>query len=237
MNINQDLVSLFGPRLLVVAAHPDDEAIGCGGLIARLSAMGVEIRVLFLADGETSRNEIEGFDWFSAIEDRLASAEKAREILGYQSNLSLQLSDNRLDDVPLLDLAKEVEKYIDEFDPSFLLTHSGSDLNIDHRACLQASLVATRPVPRQSVRGVASFEVPSSSGWGFASAEPFRPNFFVNIEEFLPQKMRALEVYSKEIPPFPHARSCDSLTALASVRGSHVGIPAAEAFELHRYSL
>jgi len=236
--VDKKLTSFFGPRVLVVAAHPDDEAIGCGGLIASLSMQGVKVSTLFFSDGESSRLGGRDEDEISSrIALRKDASNAARQILGYDSSIFLDLPDNRLDAIPLLDLAQQVEVVIDSLSPTFILTHSDSDLNVDHKACLKACLIASRPTPSQVVRGLASFEVPSSTGWGFSSTDAFSPNLFVNIETSLDSKIRALEAYGTEIPKSPHARSLEAVAALAVFRGGHVGVQAAEAFQLHRLSL
>lgn len=233
-----ELHLFFGHSVLVVAAHPDDEAIGCGGLIALLSAQGVEVNVLFVADGESSRfngEMIEGVA--SKISKRKSACSAAREILGYNRSFFLDLPDNRLDSQPLIEISQQVEKLISSLNCSFILTHSNSDLNVDHRACLNASLIAARPVPGQTVRGVASFEIPSSTGWAFSNNLGFAPNLFVGIEAGIDSKRAALSAYGTEIPPFPHARSLEAMDSLATLRGTSVGVSAAEAFELQRLSL
>lgn len=238
MTTQDKLISIFGPRVLVVAAHPDDEALGCGGLIAELSSRGVEVSVLFFADGESSRLRGKSVEVnIERITERKAASGIAGETLGYRPSIFLGMEDNQLDRYPILELAQHVEATIDKVCPSFIVTHSHSDLNVDHRASLEACLIASRPSPGREVRGLASFEVPSSTGWGFASRETFRPNLFVNIEESLQKKLKALEAYGAEIPSPPHARSLEAVAAMAAFRGSHIGVHAAEAFELHRILL
>lgn len=237
--LHRDQLHLFfGHSVLVVAAHPDDEAIGCGGLIALLSAEGVDVNVLFVADGESSRfNGQTAEEAASRISERKSACFSARKILGYKRSFFLDLPDNRLDSRPLIEIAQQVERLISSLNCTFILTHSNTDLNVDHRACLNASLIAARPVPGQTVRGVASFEIPSSTGWAFSSNHSFAPNLFVDIGASVDAKLKALSAYGTEIPPFPHARSTEAMDSLATLRGTNVGVYAAEAFELHRLVL
>lgn len=228
---------LFGNRVMIVAAHPDDETLGAGGTLSRLGSVGVETHVLFLADGETSRmansqDQLKG----DAIAKRREQAKRALKIQRCLSYEFRELPDNRLDTVPLLDIAREIEASIANFSPETILTHSSSDLNIDHKVCLQATLVAGRP-GKSSVRGIFSFEVASSTGLGLRSTEPFNPNLFVDISDFMVKKMQALGEYASEIPARDHPRSREAVERLARFRGDQTGAFAAEAFEIQRISL
>ena len=210
--------------------------IGCGGTIKRLSNLGVDVRVLYLSDGVSSRNTSTKELHESEINSRLNDAKKALEILGVTSFDALGYRDNMLDSYPLLEVAKAVESVVEKHKPTFVITHSSSDLNVDHRVASSAGLTACRPQPGKSVRGIVSFEVSSSTGWQFDQNSAFTPNAFVDITEQLSDKLLALEQFTEEIRDFPHARSISAIRSQSIVRGSHVGLPAAEAFEI-RYLL
>jgi LmbE family N-acetylglucosaminyl deacetylase len=135
----------------------------------------------------------------------------------------------------LLDMVQPLETVINEFKPSMIYTHHGSDLNVDHRLTHQAVLTACRPQPNGLVTRILAFEVPSSTEWSSASiGAPFMPNWFVNISAVIDKKMAALASYGEELRPFPHARSVEGVQALAMLRGSSCGVEAAEAFMLVR---
>ncbi len=154
--------------VLVVAAHPDDELLGCGGTIARLTAQGRPVHVLILADGEGSRaNSLPG-----ALASRQSAARQANAILGSTSLELLGLPDNRLDSLDLLDLVKLVEIRIERYRPTMVLTHHAGDLNIDHRIAHEATITACRPQPQHSVRELLFFEIPSSTEWRPTSSGP-----------------------------------------------------------------
>lgn len=227
----------FGQRVLIVAAHPDDETLGAGGTISRLASAGLDVGVVFLADGETSRlNSSQTTQAKERIENREACARSALKILGCSTIDFLKFPDNQLDAVPLLDIVKRLELIVDEFEPQTILTHSASDLNVDHRTSLSASLTAARP-GLSSVHGVMSFEIPSSTGLAFASARQFSPNLFVDVSDFLDQKMAALEEYGKEIPAVSHPRSQGAIMRSTRLRGDFIGVGAAEAFEVQWLAL
>jgi LmbE family N-acetylglucosaminyl deacetylase len=217
----------------VVAAHPDDEALGCGATMARLAAEGTDVHVLFLADGVNSRptaSEDEG-----GLDRRRRMGDRAAEILGVHPPVYLDLPDNRMDGIDLLDVVTAIERHADGLRPDLVLTHFAGDLNVDHRLCAQAVTTAFRPVAGQSVTALLSFEVPSSTEWAFGvTGAAFVPSVFVNVEASLPQKLAALDAYAEEMRPFPHPRSPEAVSALAQVRGSAAGVRAAEAFTVLR---
>ncbi len=222
--------------ILVVAAHPDDESLGCGGTIARYAAEGAVVHILFLAEGVTARNP--SADQSTArveIEAREAAARAAASVLGAAEPVFIRNPDNRLDTVPLIELAKAVEAEVAACSPSTVLTHHGGDLNIDHRRVHEAVLTACRPLPGYPIRAIYGFEVASSTEWAMSEAlAPFRPQRFVDIENTLDQKLKALKCYSAELRPFPHPRSERAIRSLAHTRGSATGVGAAEGFTVLR---
>ncbi|MDO3377972.1 PIG-L deacetylase family protein [Geoalkalibacter halelectricus] len=217
--------------ILVVAAHPDDEVLGCGGTIARHAAAGDEVHILFLADGESSRCSTANP---AAIEARLAKARAAADILGVKEIHALGLPDNRLDCLPLLDIIQPVERLMAKLQPEMVYTHHHGDLNIDHRLAHQAVMTACRPVPGQKVKEIRCFEVPSSTEWQTPGAAPFIPNLFIDISAVLARKNQALAVYRDELRSFPHSRSLEAIEALERWRGAGVGMEHAESFIIVR---
>jgi len=134
-----------------------------------------------------------------------------------------------------LDIVKRIEAVVAEVQPSIIYTHHGGDLNIDHRITHQAVVTACRPVPQSTVKAIYSFETLSSTEWSSpAIGTSFHPTRFVDIKEFLGQKLNALEAYSDEMMDFPHARSIEGVKALARLRGVSAGMEAAEVFIVER---
>lgn len=217
-------------KVLIVSAHTDDEALGCGGTIARHVAEGDTIYAVFLADGVTSRPDASSVE----LEQRNLAAAKAHEILGIKKAYMLGFPDNRMDSVPLLDIVQQLEGVLQEVQPEIIYTHHFGDLNVDHRVSHQAVMTACRPLPMGGGAEIYTFEVMSSTEWNSPGFAPFIPNMFVDISDFLGIKMRALEAYSEEMRPAPHSRSLDNLTELARHRGNCVGFHAAEAFMVMR---
>jgi LmbE family N-acetylglucosaminyl deacetylase len=220
-------------RVLVIAAHPDDEVLGCGATAARLAAEGNDVHFAILGEGITARD---GARSDVAKQEQLyKQAHAAAERIGAKSLELHKLPDNRLDTVPLLDVVKVVEELVSRLSPEVVYTHHGGDLNIDHGVVHRAVLTATRPMVGQPVREVYAFEVPSSTEWAFQRIEPaFRPNVFVDVGRTLETKIAAMECYEDESRKFPHPRSPEALRALATRWGSVAGCVAAEAFDLVR---
>ncbi|MBI5164710.1 MAG: PIG-L family deacetylase [Magnetospirillum sp.] len=212
--------------VLVVAAHPDDEVLGCGGTIARHAAAGDRVVIVLVADGVESR-QAGGADKAA----RRAAAVAAAAALGAEAPRFLDFADQRLDVMALLDIVQSIEPVVAEVRPTVVYTHHGGDLNLDHRLVHQAVMTACRPVPGSSVRNILAFEVPSSTEWaGPAIGPPFLPNLFVDIAAFVDAKTRALACYGEEMRPFPHPRSPGAVAALATWRGASCGLAAAESF-------
>ena len=222
-------------KILIVAAHPDDEVLGCGGTIARLAQDGHEVRIAILGEGIASRYVSPEKEEGGLIAELHERSHDVGQQLSVREVLSFDLPDNRFDTVPLLDIVKMIESLVDKQQPSVVYTHHGGDLNIDHQVTHRAVLTATRPQQTCSVKEIYAFEVPSSTEWAFQQFEPvFCPNVFVDITETLEIKLRAMQLYESEARPFPHPRSPEALRAIAHRWGSTVGLKAAEAFQLIR---
>lgn len=207
-------------KVMVIAAHPDDEVLGCGGTIYKHDRMGDDVHLLFIADGETSRT-IKG-RW-----NRNIQALRASQILGAKPPVFCDWSDQLLDTLPLLQITQRIEQEVQKIGPQIVYTHHAGDLNLDHRLVHQATLTALRPLPGGWKPDIFGFEVLSSTEWGTG----FFPSHFVDITG-LPsaKKDAALREYEIEMRPFPHPRSHVAVAALATIRGATVGFPRAEAF-------
>jgi LmbE family N-acetylglucosaminyl deacetylase len=216
--------------ILVIAAHADDEAIGCGGTIARHVAEGDAVHLIFMADGVTSRTGAGD----AGIGEREATAARAHKCLGVSSVSYLAFPDNRLDNVSLLDIVQRLEGAIVPLAPDVIYTHHHGDLNIDHRITHEAVMTACRPLPGSTVREIYAFEVMSSTEWGGPALAPFSPQLSLDITEYLGVKLAALDAYRIEMRAAPHSRSIEHIRALALHRGHSAGVHAAEAFMVVR---
>jgi N-acetylglucosamine malate deacetylase 1 len=216
-------------NVLVVAAHPDDEVLGAGAAIARHARDGDKVTILILASGLDSRGTA------SSEEHRglQAQAEKAAGVLGVAAPLFAHFPDNRMDTVALIDVVKEVERVAGTINPGIVYTHFARDLNVDHEIAARAVATAFRPQPGSHARRLLAFDVPSATDWN-PSAVPFSPTYFVDASDTLELKLKAMACYAGELRAFPHARSIEGIRARAVAWGTHVGLKAAEPFELLR---
>ncbi|MGR3175995.1 MAG: PIG-L deacetylase family protein [Candidatus Scalindua sp.] len=222
-------------NILVVAAHPDDEVLGCGGTIPQLVKNGNDVYVCILGEGIASRYEARDRKVQREIELLRDRGRKACEILGVKEVFFDNLPDNRFDTVALLDIIRIIEKIIAEIQPDTVYTHHHNDLNIDHSITSQATITATRPIGKMPVKEVYAYEILSSTEWSFGNTKSsFSPNTFVGIEKTLDTKNNALLCYQSEIRDFPHPRSIEAVTTAAKRWGAICGYKAAEAFELIR---
>ena len=221
-------------NILVVAAHPDDEVLGCGGTVAGLSESS-NVSIGILGEGISSRYPVRDLAPQASLDRLKNDAQTAGEILGASQVVFGGLPDNRFDNLPLLDVVKTVEKWVEEFQPEAIYTHHPGDLNIDHTMTFRAVLTATRPAIKTPVREIFAFEVPSSTEWAFQSLTPnFRANTFVNITTTIDRKIEALQAYPGEMRPYPHPRSPEALRIISQRWGLVIGVEYAEAFELIR---
>lgn len=223
-------------EVLVVAAHPDDEVLGCGGTIARHSDAGDRVHVLIVVEGSTSRQLMRDRDKNRDELSVLAqAAQHAATILGAHGVELLDFPDNRLDSVDRLDLVKKIEERIVKYQPQVVYVHHAGDVNVDHRRLHEAVVTSCRPTPGHVVKRLLSFEVASSTEWQPPGSAPvFQPNWFVDISSQWQRKQEALLAYTSEMRNWPHARSLEAVEHLARWRGAQVGVEAAEAFCLLR---
>ena len=204
-------------NILIIAAHPDDEVLGCGGSIAKWTKDNHQVHVLIMAEGVTSRdksrNRIARKQEISRLEK---SAIKASKMLGVKSVEILHHPDNRMDSIDLLDVVKSIEERIKYLKPEMVVTHHEGDLNIDHQITHQSVITACRPQPGQTVKRILAFEVPSSTEWQSPTYnQPFIPNWFEDISDTFELKIKALESYQSEMREWPHARSFRAVKHLA----------------------
>jgi len=220
-------------KAMVIAPHGDDEVLGAGGLIATLAASATPVRVLFLAVDASTHYGLAGS---TTLTERLDEIDAASEFLRFDHRVVFtgtgQLE--RLDAVPQRDLIEILEKELDLFQPDLLLLPHGDDYDQDHRACYQAGLAATRPIPCQTgkhlVRRVLTYEMPK-----LVWANAFRPNVYIDITEVIDRKLDSIALYKTQLRAQPHIRSLANIRALAQLRGSEIGVAYAEAFQVLRW--
>jgi len=224
-----------GMEVLVVAAHPDDEVLGCGATLAKHARAGDRVFVQILGEGGTARAG-RGKVGVKRVAELQRCAAKAAKVLKVKDLTMSGLPDNRFDGLELLEIVQHVERAIERYQPEVIYTHFWADLNVDHRLTCQAVVTAGRPMGVPAVRRVAAFEVLSSTEWSFGTVGPsFEPNVFERLdEELLEAKVEAMSCYPRELREWPHPRSPEGIEVLARRRGSQCGAGLAEAFTLIR---
>ena len=227
-------------KVIIFAAHPDDEVLGCGGTIAKLRKKGVQVYIYFFAEGISSRyksNKVKSLIVKKKIKERNKNALNALKVLNVnKKNIFFEnLECCKLDTYGLLYLTKKAEEIIKKVRPSTILTHSPNDINNDHILVNEAVLAAIRPLPKSTVKRILFFEVMSSSEWN--TLKVFKPNVFSDITSFFNTKIKSLMNYKNEIYKNNHPRSKHGVTGLAIYRGSQISVKYAEGFQLFRGKL
>ncbi|SHH67244.1 PIG-L deacetylase family protein [Desulfosporosinus lacus] len=222
-------------KILVIAAHPDDEILGLAGTVKKYINSGYKAYCSILGEGMTSRTPHREDTPKGLIDSLQNQTLQAAKIIGFERVYFSDFPDNRFDSVGLLDIIKEVDKYVQLIKPDIIYTHHYGDLNIDHRKTFEAVITACRPVREYCVKEIYCFETLSSTEWNFQYGDnTFKPNVFVNIEDTLQAKLDAMECYQTELGEYPHPRSLKALEVIAAKWGTVVGRNYAEAFELIR---
>ena len=205
----------------MISAHPDDEVIGMGATIKKLSRTN-KIWLCVISEGASSQ-----YSNKKMIKIRRDACKKSSKILGISEILFLDYPDMRLDSIPHLKINKELEKIISKFKPKIVYSPPSHDLNNDHRVVFDSVLVATRPFS-SSVKQLLSYEFPGPV------KKPFRPTVYQNIEKEFSYKLEAFKMYKSEVMKFPHPRSIEAIENLAIQRGVECSLKKAEAFQLIR---
>lgn len=220
-------------KILIVAAHPDDEVLGCFGTVARLIKEGYEAYTLILGEGKTSRDDerlVENKK--QEIEVLNTEIHNANNIIGIKKVFVESFPDNRFDSVDLLDIIKVISKVKEEVKPDIIFTHYEHDLNIDHQLTYQSVITACRPMENECVKTIYSFEILSSTEWKYPLS--FSPDTYFDITDTLDLKVDAMNEYISELCEYPHPRSLEGIKLNAQYHGMRVGKKYIEAFKTVR---
>ena len=215
-------------KKLIIAAHPDDEILGCGATINKYSSI-YDFYVLILTDGSQTRYD-------KSMEDKLKDyALSANEIIGTKKVFFENLPNQKLDAIPLLTIIQVIESYIEKIKPDTIFTHHMGDLNKDHRIVYEATVTAARPLSESIIKKVYTYFVHSSTEWNNISGEHlFLPNTYIDVSCSIDKKISAMKEYPSECRPYPHPRSPESIKVHANYWGLTVGLEYAEPFILTR---
>lgn len=216
-------------RVLVIAPHPDDEVLGCGGAMARLAELGSRVEVAIVTEGKPPRYDRSG------VEKVRAEAATAHALLGVSATHYLDLPAAELDRVPHADLNAKIAALINETEPDTIFVPFVGDIHLDHQLVFRSAMVAARPRQARYPRTILAYETLSETNWSAPYLEPgFAPTVYVDIGSTLDRKLAAFAAYQSQCCAFPNERSPEAIRALAILRGATVHRPAAEAFVLVR---
>lgn len=207
-------------RVLVIAAHPDDELLGCGATIAMHTAAGDEVQSIILCEGETMRQQDNG--------KKVNATKEAAKVLGCKEPFCVGLPDQHLDTLPIVDIISPIEKVVREFRPNIVYCHFGKDLNRDHQLVFEAAMVALRP-KNEFIEAIYSFYIVGSTDWNYPRS--FEPDTWVGFDRVvLEQKLKAFSCYETELCGYPNPRSIEALENLAKATGNQCCMEYAEAY-------
>ena len=223
-------------NIFVVAAHPDDEILGCGGTILKHIANGDKVYILFVAEGVTGRyRKNEKVKYLKEISKRNKMAEKVAKLGKFKIVDFLGLKNLELGSYPHNYITNLIIKYFKKYKPDIVYTHFEHDLNIDHYHTFFSTFIACRPSKDFKIKKFLSFEIPSSTDWGINNnGRLFNPNYFVDIKKYLSTKEKLLNEYKFEMREAPHSRSIKNINSISIVRGGVVGLHHAEAFYVNK---
>ena len=216
-------------KTIVIAPHPDDEVLGVGGALLRRKATGANVAWLIV----TSISAQSGWDQ-KKVKQRADEITQITELFGFDEVFQLNFPTTQLDRVPMSDLVARISAVFKSFEPEEVFVPHPSDVHTDHRMVFEAVASCTKWFRYPSVKRVLAYETLSETDFGLGTDQGFRPNVFVDIEQFLDTKLRAMDIYASELGVFPFPRSHEAIRALATLRGAASGFRAAEAFELLR---
>ena len=216
--------------VLIVAAHPDDEVLGCGGTAYQLAAKGIEVRACILSAEVDARSDK------PVAEELRSDIESASKILGLVEPILGGFPNIRFNTVPHLEIVQFIEEAIVSNEVDTIFTHHPADLHDDHKhtsnACQAAPRIFQRRPNISPLKSLYFMEVPSSTDWAFPVGDTFKADSFFEIgDEGIEQKLKALAAYRGIMREFPHPRSIEIVRSLAALRGGQAGMRYAEAFQ------
>ncbi|QTL99734.1 PIG-L family deacetylase [Iocasia frigidifontis] len=219
-------------KVLVIAAHPDDEVLGVGGTIIKLVEKDYEIYTYILTDGSSTQY----YGDTKKLNQKKEETFKANDILGVKEVIFGNLPDMKLDTISHVKINNEIEKITNKIEPEIIFTHHSGDVNKDHKLIFESTLVVCRPLPGNNIKKIYSYEVPSSTEWGDNKTKDyFIPNIYVTLnKKQINKKCLAMEKYKTELRDYPHPRSLKSIINCSQHRGNQVGYDYAESFILIR---
>jgi len=213
-------------KVLVIAVHPDDETLGCGGTLLKHKANGDEIHWLICT--HTNIND----DFYKIREKEI---KKVTNLYDFNSVHNLKFNSTQIDQYSTNELIEKISNVIKNIEPNILYMPYKNDVHSDHRKIFEASFSCTKPFRFPYIKKIYMMEVVSETEYVPATKEDwFVPNVYVDISKFMKKKIKIMQTYKSELGKHPFPRSKKNLKALSSFRGATVGCKYAESFVLLR---
>lgn len=216
-------------NILIIAPHPDDEILGCGGTIAKHIANGNDVFVAIVTKG------CKPLFSDDSVEQVREECREADAYLGVRKTIFMDFPASMLEEVPRYKLNEAFIKLIQDIKPEMVYLPHRGDMQLDHKMTVDAAMVALRPKYKHTVKKIYAYETLSETGWDVPNVEnEFIPTSYNDIYGFLDKKIEAMKIFKSQIAEYPNPRSVESIKALAIYRGTTVGVKAAEAFVVLR---
>ena len=222
-------------KILIIAAHPDDETLGCGGLILKLIKKKIKVSILILGEGVSARYGTGLEESPKSLGDRKKRTKSFLKSIKFLKVNDFELHNHhctKFDKYPISNFVKIIEKKIKQFKPTIIITHNPFDTNIDHSITYEAVNISSRPSNKSNLRTVISFEIPCSTHLSFKNK--FIPNLFIDISKEINLKLKCASFYKDEMREYPFPRSFDGIKTLSKMRGMQSGCNYAEAYYVER---
>ena len=216
-------------RTIVIAPHPDDETLGVGGTLLRRKTEGVNLAWVIVTNISIESGWSE-----EKVKQRAGEIQRITQFYEFDEVYCLNFETTQLDAIPMSDLVAAISDVFKEFKPEEVYVPHPADVHTDHRVVYDAVSACTKWFRYPSVKRVLAYETLSETDFGLGTDQAFRPNVFVDIEQFLSKKLQAMDIFASEVGEFPFPRSHEAIRALATLRGAASGFQSAEAFELLR---
>ncbi len=218
----------MGDKVLVVAPHPDDETLGCGGALLKHKKNGDQIFWIIVTNIDVDNGWSE-----KKVQERQAEIDQVSQMYGFENTFKLGFPTTKLDSISYNDLIAKISGVIKEIEPSIIYLPNSSDIHTDHKITFNAVMSCCKDFRMPCIKRILMYECLSETEFAPAQKEyVFVANVFVDISEHFQQKLEILKVFASEVMASPLPRSIEAVTSLARYRGSRIGKEYAEAFYL-----
>lgn len=215
-------------NVIVIAPHPDDETLGCGGTLLKHKANGDNVACVFV----TNIFENQGFST-TKIQERQLEIEQVANMYCFDNVYKLDYPTATLDSTSLLKLIPDISKVFEAFEPNIVYIPNYSDIHSDHRIIFGAAIACTKSFRYPSIEKILMYETISETE--FAPINHFEPNYFIDISDYFKKKLEIMKIYKSEVQEHPMPRSLENIEAIATFRGATINKNYAESYKLIKF--